>query len=102
MLHSLNYYVAVSALFLKTKEPVLKFATISWLVIIRRKDPGMKSPFPVFFTFSHVSTKALFHMLLSLKKEMSALSLVKALFRVSASLEEPKVNKRLATKSNHF
>ena len=40
-------------------------------------------------------------MLLSLKKEMSALSLVKALFRVSASLEEPKVNKRPATKSNH-
>ena len=41
-------------------------------------------------------------MLLSLKKEMSALSLVKALFRVSTSLEEPKVNKRPATKSNHF
>ena len=41
-------------------------------------------------------------MLLSLKKEMSALSLVKTLFRVSASLEEPKVNKGPATKSNHF
>ena len=45
MLHSLNYYVAVSAQFLKTKEPVLKFATISWLVVIRRKDLGAKSPF---------------------------------------------------------
>ena len=79
---SLNYYVHMSEQFLQRNE---LFSTLAWLFVLTRKDVGATSPFTIFFffSFSNKNQSFSFHILLVLKKTISALSLTTALFQIS-------------------
>ena len=89
---SLNYYVHVSVQFLQTKE---MFAAFAWLFVLTGKDLGTSSPFSIsFLSFSNDYQSFAFHVLLVLKKTLSALSLITTLFQKGTSTWLPKVTKR--------